>query len=134
MSSNCMIAISYVVIAIVLFLIILKYKDTIQDLRLKIAQKDIRIEALTHDVDFWRDKSLINDCEEKVNTELVAKYEQIIDKFIDQRKSDTDSVFMFEGKLYRPVDFTLSRTPNELDTLSVEFVGMYIPHEKGESE
>lgn len=81
-----------------------------------------RIDGLMNDVDYFRDKwseGHIDTVSSKTKIEL---YEAIIDKLLGKQAETTDSVFIFEGKIYRPVNFRLSRGQGEVDTLDVEFV------------
>ena len=81
-----------------------------------------RIDRLVDDVDYFRNKwseGYIDTVSSKTKIEL---YEAIIDKLLGKQAETTDSVFIFEGKIYRPVNFRLSRGQGEVDTLDVEFV------------
>lgn len=87
------------------------------------AYYDKRIEELRHDVQFWRDKCLINGSVSGVHTAKIEMYEKILNKLLGERNETTDSVFIFEGKCYRPVNFNLNRDlEDHEDTLTVDFV------------
>lgn len=66
----------------------------------------------------------------------IELYEQILSKLLDERKNATDMFFMLEGKLYQPVEHTLSKEgqgyKSQPARLSVEFVEVPTDFKKGE--
>lgn len=84
-----------------------------------------RIEASDKNADFWRSKyfEAMGKCgryQEAVGK--IKTYESILKKFLSEKCTTTDSMFMFEGECYQPTSFTLNREETKPDTLSVEFV------------
>ena len=79
---------------------------------------DHRIKTLEKDIQFWRDKCLINGCSQHT----IDTYKDILSHFLNGPSKTTDSIFMFEGAPYKPKSFDLSREEGRLDTLTVEFV------------
>lgn len=91
-----------------------------------------RIEELKKERDHYYDKytkAIIDLGVLKTETALadglhagkIEVYEQLLKKLMGER-AETDCYFIFEGKVYRAVDFNLSRSEGEQDRLSVEFV------------
>lgn len=94
-----------------------------------------RIEDLCKEVEHYRDRYLngslkytesVLETERKYNAALgkIELYKELINKFYGEHSLTTDTMFMFEGKLYRPANFDLHREPREPDTLTVEFVAV----------
>lgn len=81
---------------------------------------DKQLDRVTKDRDYWREqyykKCLLND-----KAEI---YEAILTKqgILGESSEHTDKTFVFEGKIYRPIEFTLSCEPGRASTLSVDFV------------
>lgn len=93
-----------------------------------------RIEELKLEVEHWQDRSFNSSDKALECAGQVALYEKIFDKLLGERAPETDTIFIFEGKCYKPRSFTLNRNPGEPDTLDVEFVATGIPKmSKGES-
>lgn len=83
-----------------------------------------RLERARDDVELWRKKS-----DKYIDMALEAKkletecevYKAIIDRLMGSNRP-SDNNFMFEGKLYIPIEYELTRTPEESDRLTVAFV------------
>lgn len=84
-----------------------------------------RIEQLQKDERFWRDRKLEDAYEIALNKGKIETYEKILSKLLDEKSDATDSLFMFEGNLYRATSFSLDREEHRPDNLTVEFVRVY---------
>ena len=88
-------------------------------------QYEKRIEQLQKDVEFWRDRRLEDAYEIALNKGKIETYEKSLSKLLGEKSDTTDSLFMFEGNLYRATSFSLDREEGERDRLSVDFVRFY---------
>lgn len=52
----------------------------------------------------------------------VKTLETVLSKFLGENNNSTDSIFIFEGRCYRPTDFQLNREEHQLDNLRVDFI------------
>lgn len=89
------------------------------------ASYEHRIEWLQKDIDFWRGRTIdLNRqlCEHIEKIGKIKVYEELLNKLLDIEDNVTDSLFKFDGKYYKPVEFTLNRNPDQPDTLTVDFV------------
>ena len=75
-----------------------------------------RIEILKEEL--VRNKHLINSCSQYT----IDIYKDLLSKFMDGPSATTDKFFMFEGRPYRPTEFTLNREEGRNETLDVTFV------------
>ena len=83
------------------------------------------IEYLQGEKNSWRDRALSAGSQIDLYKEQIDLYKKILDKVLNGPDKRTDLIFMFEGKAYRPVEFTLNREDGiREDRLSVDFVAM----------
>lgn len=90
---------------------------------------ETRIKMLNRDISMWRSKYSMAKRESNQYGGIVKAYEAIMPDFIKEKRGPTDSIFMFENVVYKPISFTLSRDFGERDILSVEFVKYSIGNE-----
>ena len=89
------------------------------------ASYERRIELLQKDIDYWRDKYIDLHGQLCTRSNRIGKmelYEELLNKLLNIEDDVTDSLFKFDGKYYKPVEFTLNRNPDQPDTLTVDFV------------
>ena len=103
---------------------------------------DKRIVELTEERDHYRER-YIQQCREyreferrqigKHNKVLdnyhaalgkIEMYKEFLNRLYGEHSLTTDTMFIFEGKQYRPTEFDLHREKGEPDRLTVEFVAI----------
>lgn len=84
-----------------------------------------RIAKLEKEVAHWRDSYVRKSSErDREAASLAGKceiYEMVLKKFLDAPTDNTDEIFMFEGKIFKPISFNMTREPYQEDTLTVDF-------------
>lgn len=81
-----------------------------------------RIDELQRDNQFWRNKCRSIECNQAKFESKIDTYKEILRKFLGEKCTTTDSIFIFEGKCFYPVEFTFYRDPDNRETLRVDFV------------
>ena len=79
------------------------------------------VTRLRDDREFWRDKYIERACQISNMQGKIEIYEKIIRKLLKE-PAENDEVFIFEGKVYRPIKHTLSHDIGKQDTLDVTFI------------
>lgn len=81
-----------------------------------------RVKELYDQKEHYHDKYIHEVCAKSAKEGKVKTLETVLSKFLGENNNSTDSIFIFEGRCYRPTDFQLNREEHRLDTLSVDFI------------
>ena len=81
---------------------------------------DKEIERLITERNRWRELY----CDALKSANKIEFYEAILAKqgILGESSGHTDKIFVFEGKVYKPIEFDMHRSPGRASALDVEFV------------
>lgn len=85
---------------------------------------DQELERIEKDRDYWRKKyyDVLIDCTKRTGEADIYKSILVKQGILDEPRRYSDELFMFEGKIYRPISFSLTMEPERNAELTVDFI------------